>query len=284
MSVLIIASLTFREAWRKKLVWVALGLGLAFLVLFATGFHFVMQEIRTNSREALAGPAALNLLVTQVSGVLLVLGLFAVNFLIVMMTALTSVGAIPAEVSSHTIQTIATKPIQRWEIVGGKWLGLGFMLVCYAIFMVGGLTLIPLLISGYLPPNFWPGLSLLIVEGLIVLSLAMFGGTMLSTQANGVLVFMLYGIAFIGSWVEQIGAAMKSETAVQVGIIASLIMPSEAMWRMVSDLMQPTLVRQLGPSPISIFSRPSNAMIGYALVYTALMLAGSLWQFSRRDL
>jgi ABC-type transport system involved in multi-copper enzyme maturation permease subunit len=138
--------------------------------------------------------------------------------------------------------------------------------------------------SGYTPPNFWAGLALLILEGLIVLSLAIFGGTMLSTLANGVLVFMLYGLAFIGSWVEQIGAAMESETAVQIGIIASLIMPSETMWRMVSDLLQPPMLRELGFTPFTIFSKPSNAMVIYAIVYMAALLVGALYQFERRDL
>lgn len=284
MNVLTIASLTFREAWRKKLVWLALGLGLVFLTLFAVGFHFVLQDIRENSRAASQGSAALGLLVSQVSGVLLILGLFAVNFLIVMMTALTSVGSIPAEISSHTIQTIATKPVRRWEIIWGKWLGHGLMLFVYVVFMVGGLTLIPYVISDYLPPNLGVGLLLLVLEGLIVLSLAILGGTVFSTLANGVFVFMLYGIAFIGSWVEQIGAAMNSETAVQVGVVASLIMPSEAMWRMVSDLMQPAVVRGIGASPISVFSRPSNAMVAYAVVYVVLLLAGALWQFNKKDL
>ncbi|MFQ5611738.1 MAG: ABC transporter permease subunit [Anaerolineae bacterium] len=284
MNILTIANLTFREAWRKKLVWVALGLGLAFLFLFATGFHFAVQDIRQNSRAASESPVALNLLINEVSGVLLIMGLFAVNFLIVMMTALTSVATIAGEISSHTIQAIASKPVHRRDIILGKWLGHGLMLVIYVIFMVGGITLVPFIISGYTPPNFWPGLALLVLEGLIVLSLTLFGGTFLSTQANGVLVFMLYGIAFVGSWVEQIGAALESETAVQVGIVASLIMPSEAMWRKVSDLMQPAFVRSIGASPITVFSQPSNAMVVYAVLYMVLMLGGALWQFQRRDL
>ncbi len=95
---------------------------------------------------------------------------------------------------------------------------------------------------------------------------------------------MLYGIAFAGSWVEQIGAALESQTAIQVGIIASLIMPSEAMWRIASDLMQPILVRRLGFPLISLFSKPSPAMIVYAGIYMAVLVALALRQFSKRDL
>lgn len=284
MSIFIMAGLTFQEARRKKLAWVALGLGAAFLALFALGLHFILQEITESSLRSGMTEAALRVELTQASGLLLIMGLFVINFLIVMMTALTSTGTLSGEITSHTIQTIATKPLPRRNIIIGKWLGHGLMVVLYIAFMFSGLTLVTYIMSGYTPPNFWAGLALLILEGLIVLSLAIFGGTFLSTLANGVLVFMLYGLAFIGSWVEQIGAAMESETAVQIGIIASLIMPSETMWRMVSNLLQPPLLRGLGFTPFTIFSKPSNAMVIYAIIYMAALLAGALYQFEQRDL
>jgi ABC-type transport system involved in multi-copper enzyme maturation permease subunit len=201
-----------------------------------------------------------------------------------MMSALTSVDSISGEISSHTIQTIATKPIRRWEIVMGKLLGQTIMLIVYVLFMAGGLILEVNLMTGYLPPNILPGLSLMVLEGLIVFSITAVGGTYLSTLANGVLVFMLYGIAFAGSWVEQIGAVFKSETAILVGIVASLIMPSEAMWRMASDLMQPILIRQQAFPLINLYSKPSTAMVVYAGIYMIVLVALALRQFNRRDL
>jgi Cu-processing system permease protein len=225
-----------------------------------------------------------NIMKNEVSGVFLILGLFAVNFLIVMMSALTSVDSISGEITSHTIQTIATKPLRRWEIIVGKLLGQTLMLIGYVIFMAGGLILEVNLMTGYLPPHILPGLGLMILEGLIVFSITTLGGTYLSTLANGVLVFMLYGIAFAGSWVEQIGAALESETAIQVGIIASLMMPSEAMWRIASDLMQPVLIQRMNMPLINLYSKPSAAMVVYAGIYMALLIALALRQFNKRDL
>ncbi|MBN1219032.1 MAG: ABC transporter permease subunit [Anaerolineae bacterium] len=284
MNILTMTNLTFREAWRKKIFWLALVLGIAFLILFGIGFHFIFQEIMQHSRNGVGGPAAMKILRNEVGGVFLILGLFAVNFLIVMMSALISVDSISGEISSHTIQTIASKPIRRWEIVVGKLLGQTIMLIVYVVFMAGGLTLEVYLMTSYLPPNILAGLSLMILEGLVVFSITALGGTYFSTLANGVLVFMLYGIAFAGSWVEQIGAALESETAIQVGIIASLIMPSEALWRMASDLMQPVLVKKAAFPLINLFSRPSAAMIVYAGIYMAGFIAFALRQFNRRDL
>jgi Cu-processing system permease protein len=285
MNILTITNMTFREAWRKKIFWLALVLGVAFLILFAIGFHFILIETTQHSRIAReGGSAVVNIMKNEVSGVFLILGLFAVNFLIVMMSALTSVDSISGEISSHTIQTIATKPLRRWEIITGKLLGQTLMLIGYVIFMAGGLILEVNLMTGYLPPNILPGLGLMILEGLIVFSITALGGTYLSTLANGVLVFMLYGIAFAGSWVEQIGAALESETAIQVGIIASLMMPSEAMWRIASDLMQPVLIQRMNMPLINLFSKPSMAMVVYAGVYMLVLLTLALRQFNKRDL
>ncbi len=284
MRLLTITNLTIREAWRKKIFWMALALGIAFLILFAVGFYFIFDEVMQQSRYGLSSPAAMNILKNEISGVFLILGLFAVNFLIVMMSALTSVDSISGEITSHTIQTIATKPLQRWEIIVGKLMGQTVMLIGYVIFMAGGLILVMYVMTGYLPPNILIGISLMILEGLVVFSITALGGTYLSTLANGVLVFMLYGIAFAGSWVEQIGAALQSETAIQVGIIASLIMPSEALWRMASDLMQPVLVQRTQFPLINLFSKPSAAMAVYAVIYMVVLTALALRQFSKRDL
>ncbi len=284
MNILTITNLTFREAWRKKIFWLALVLGVAFLILFAVGFHFILVEVTQNSRIASRNPAMANILRNEVSGVFLILGLFAINFLIVTMSALTSVDSISGEISSHTIQTIATKPLWRWEIIIGKLLGQTLMLIGYVLFMAGGLILEVYVITGYLPPNILLGLSLMTLEGLIVFSITALGGTYLSTLANGVLVFMLYGIAFAGSWVEQIGAALESETAIQVGIVASLIMPSETMWRMASDLMQPLIIRRVEMPLINLYSQPSSAMIIYTGLYMAVLIVLALRRFSQRDL
>ena len=285
MSIFTIAELTFREARRKKLMWLALGLGTAFIIVFGIGLHLILTEaIEDRSPRRQPSQAELNIMLTQISGVLLVMGLFAVNFLVVMMTALTSVDTIAGEISSHTIQTLATKPVPRRDIILGKWLGHALLITCYIIFMFIGIIVTTYVLSGYLPPNIPTGLALMVLEGLIVLSLSIFGGTIFPTLANGVVVFMVYGLAFVGSWVEQIGAALESQAAIQVGIISSLLMPSESMWRIVADIMQPALIRQAGVPPITVYSRPSNAMVIYAIIYAIALLGGALAQFSRRDL
>jgi hypothetical protein len=110
------------------------------------------------------------------------------------------------------------------------------------------------------------------------------GGTWLSTLANGVLVFGLYGVAFIGGWIEQFGAMLRNQTAINIGVVCSLILPSEAIWKRAAFEMQSPLVAALGFSPFVTSSVPSPLMIAYAAVYLLAVLGLALRQFQRRDL
>src|SRR5574340_1112527 len=94
-----------------------------------------------------------------------------------------------------------------------------------------------------------------------------------SALATGGVVFGLYGLAFIGGWIEQFGAMIQNATAVKVGIIASLIMPSETLWRRAAFEMQTPLAGALGMSPFGTISVPSPLMIGYTGLYLLVTLA-----------
>ncbi len=276
-NLLLIAETTFREARRRKIVWAALILGGAFIALYGIGFHFIYIEMK---RQLASRPENL----TSILNFLLMMGLYAVNFLIVVMTVLTSVDTVAGEVASNAIQAIAAKPIRRAEILLGKWLGFATMLALYATFMIGGILAATYFQAGFLPPHALQGSLLMIAEGLILLSLSILGGTFLSTLANGVMVFGLYGIAFIGGWVEQFGSMLQNETAVNVGIIASLIMPSEMVWKRAAYLMQPPILQEFGVTPFSVTSPPSAAMMLYVAAYTVVVLALALRIFRKRDL
>jgi ABC-type transport system involved in multi-copper enzyme maturation permease subunit len=212
-------------------------------------------------------------------------GLYVVNFLVVMMTVLTSVDTLAGEIASGTMQAIATKPLRRFEIVLGKWLGFAAMLALYVALMGGGVAAVTLALTGYAVPGLLAGLSLMALEGLTLLSVCVLGGTLLSTLANGVLAFGLYGLAFVGGWIEQLGSLLRSEASVNIGILSSLLMPSEALWKRAAFEMQSPITRDLGAmTPFSAASVPNERMILYAILYIAVTLALALRQFSRRDL
>jgi ABC-type transport system involved in multi-copper enzyme maturation permease subunit len=282
MSTFVIARLTFKEAARRKILLAAALLGLLFLAVFGLGFHYIMLNMEDDFSNARM------LELNEIRNFLLMAGMYVVNFLTAMMTVLTSVDTLSGEISSGTIHTLVSKPVRRWEIVFGKWLGFAGMVTLYLLLMGGGVMVLIYLRGGYSAPNAWQSLGLLWLNALVLLSISLLGGTVFSTLANGVLVFGLFGVAFIGGWIEQIGSFLTDvsarQTAINIGIITSLILPSEALWKRAAHELQSPLIAALGFSPFSSRTYPSLLMVVYAALFMVVALIVAVRLFSRRDL
>jgi len=273
MSILTVAQLTFLEARRRKLFWIILVVGLLSLLLFALGFYFIDRELRTSAEAAIQ---------TAVRSTMLLVGLYGVNTLGVTLGVLISVDTISGEIASGTIQTIATKPLRRWEIVVGKWVGLATMLAVFVLGMAGGMMLFVWAISGYLPSRPLEGMGMMVLEGWVFLSLSLLGGTYLPPLGNGVVVLMLYGLDFVAGWIGQIGERLSNTTAETIGLVVRFLVPGEAMWQRAAHVMEPSSL--FGLTPFTIGDDPGVGMVVYALFYLAAVLGATVYLFGRRDL
>lgn len=276
MGIWIMAGVTFREAARKKMLWMALAAGAAFLILFGTGLHFQAKEIRTQGMSPV--------LRREIGFTMVIMGLYAVDLLAVLMTILTSVDTLSGEIGSGTIQAVATKPVPRWQVLTGKWLGFVGMLTAYIAIMVGGVNAVTYIMAGVAARHLILGFLLIWMESVVLLSVTFAFGTYFSTLTSGVLALGLHGLAFLGGWIEQFGAITQTQSAVTVGVVASVVMPSEALWRRAAFEMQSPLANAMRISPFSTLSVPSTAMVFYAGLYVAVALGLAIRRFSQRDL
>jgi Cu-processing system permease protein len=278
----ILARMTFLEAIRRRIVLTGLILGILFLIIFSIGFRMISTEV---AKDGLTRPDVMaNVMQNEMSSFMLNAGLYAVAFLSVAMGALLSADSLAGEISSGTVQTILTKPIRRSDVVLGKWLGFAGLLALYLLLMAGGTVLIAYITSGYLPPNVLKALSLMYLEALLVMTFSLACSSIMPALATGGTVFGLYGLAFIGGWIEQIGSIFNNQTAIQVGIVTSLIFPTEAIWRRATFEMQSALATILDISPFVTHSVPSQIMIIYTLLYLLVTLAAAIRIFQNRDI
>jgi ABC-2 type transport system permease protein len=276
MGIWIMAGVTLREAARKKMLWMALAAGGAFLILFGTGLHFQAKDFVAHGTSPV--------LRREISFTMVTMGLYAVDLLAVLMTILTSIDTLSGEIASGTIQAIATKPVPRWQLLLGKWLGFCGMLSGYIAIMVGGVNAVTYVMAGVTARHLARGLSLMWMESIVLLSVTFAFATYFSTLTTGVLTLGLHGLAFLGGWIEQFGAMTQTSRAVNVGVIASILMPSEALWRRAAFEMQSPLANAMRISPFGTLSIPSMAMVFYALLYLAVALTVAIRRFSQRDL
>lgn len=275
--VLTIAHLTIAEARRRRVVLAALICACAFLAVFATALAFAY-------RDAVSDPSTSFIERHGIMTALTVIAFFAANFLSVILAVVLPVDTLSGEIDSGVIQTIASKPIRRDEIVLGKWAGHLAIALAYLLLVSGGIVLIMRVVTGASPLNTHRALPLMMLEVTLLLTVSIAGGARLSTVANAIMTFGFYGVAFVGGLVEQIGVLAGVPSARTVGVLVSLISPADAMWRLAAYEMQPEIVRGLGPSQLLVSSVPTPLMVWWAAGVTVLTLLYAARTFGRRTL
>jgi ABC-type transport system involved in multi-copper enzyme maturation permease subunit len=291
MNTFVIARLTFREALRRKALYGALALTLVFLALYAWGAGYIVRELDEDLPRGMARLLAqtgtdVRLLAI---GELLLAGLYAVSNISGLLAIFMAAGTISQEVEQGTLQSILAKPVSRTQVVLGKWLGGTLMLATYVAVTGAVAAGIVWWQGGYLPAQLPLGLLLLALKTTLLYSLTMVGSSLVPAITTGIVMLIVYVVANVTGMIEQIGVAIGSETMVRIGVIASLLIPSDALWKMGAAVMQPpnplpALGLQMSLGPFGVVNPPSVWMGLYAVLYTLGALALTARIFARRDL
>jgi ABC-type transport system involved in multi-copper enzyme maturation permease subunit len=275
-SILAMAHLTLYESRRRRIVTAAIVCAAAFLAVYAAGLFFVHREQIREGRPFFQQQGTMQ--------VLTIVGLFAANFLSVLFAVLLPVDTLSGEIDSGVIQTVASKPIRRADIVIGKWLGHAVIVMGYVLLLVLGVALTVRLIAGPIALQPIQAIPLMFLEIVLLMTFSIAGGTRLSTVTNGVTALGFYGIAFVGGWIEQIGGFAGSQAAKTVGIVASLISPADSIWRLASYRIQPETLRNFGAALFATSSIPTTLMVWWAAGFTVATLIFAVRSFSARQL
>lgn len=274
-TVMLMAGITFHEAARRKILWIAAIVGVAFLGLFWAGLHAMLRSM---------APTVTPVARLENVGMMLMMSLYAGSMMTSLMAALTSCDTLSGEIASGTIHAIATKPVRRWALVLGKWAGFVVLFGAYVLFVEGGSMLIGWIEIRYLPPHAATVLGLIWLQAILLLGATMACSARLSSLTSGACTVGLYGLAFIGGWIEQFGTLRHVRACVDLGIVASLVMPSDALWRRAAYSVQPPMLGAMGFSPFSSATLPSLIMILYAGIYAMAALVVAQVLFEHRDL
>jgi ABC-type transport system involved in multi-copper enzyme maturation permease subunit len=293
VNTLVIARLTFREALRRRALYGAVALTLAFLLLYAWGTGVAVREL--NEAQATAG--GINRMARQLGldlrlvavGELLLAGLYAVSNIAALLAIFLGAVTVAQEIELGTLQSIIPKPIARWQVVLGKWLGGVAMLAVYVACTSALAAAIIYWRAGYLPDRLALGILLLVLKATLLFSLTLVGSTLAPMIATGVVMLIIFVVANVTAMVEQVGQIVGSQVMVRIGVVASLIVPSEALWKMGAALVQPpnplpALGLNMTLGPFSVLNPPTMWMGVYGVGYIVLAVALATLVFSRRDL
>ena len=275
-NVITIAHLTLVEARRRRIVLAGAVCALAFLVVFSVAIFFGYREMTSD--------ASMSFIQRQATLTLMMLvGFMAANFLAVMFAILLPVDTLSGEIDSGVVQTIASKPIDRAQIVLGKWLGHLVLALAYLLVVCAGILVALRAIAGFVPIGVPRAIPLLMLEIAVALTISVAGGARFSTVTNGITALSFYGVAFVAGFIEQLGTFGGVTSLKTIGIIVSLFSPADSMWRLAAHHLQPEILRGSGGLALS-GSVPTPLMVWWAAGFTILTLLYAIRTFRRRAL
>jgi ABC-type transport system involved in multi-copper enzyme maturation permease subunit len=271
-----IVRLTIRDALRRKLVAAFLAVTVALVVLSAWGFDRLSHSRSLTSGEVAASvPQAL------------VLFMFMFSFVVALSASTIASPAISAEIESGVLQSVATRPVHRAQILLGKWLGLAAVLAAYAAAVCALEFVVVDVVSGFTPPDPAGAFGYLLAEGLVLLTVGLLLSTRLSALATGVVAVALFGAAWLAGVVGSLGADFHIAALREVDRVARYVLPTDGLWHGSIYALEPRTIiaRAIGHvTPFYASSPPSWAYLVWCVVWVAAALTAALIVFERREL
>jgi len=295
MAVFILAELTLQEAVRKRTLLGALLMGLLIL-----GISLLLIPIRrqleiqaadmTQGREwlAQAHPIA--------RSHIMALCFFSIRVLGSLFAILLAGGALSGEIERGLFVVILPRPIYRWQVYVGKWLGIQVLLIGSVLFWTalvwGSLTLqthvnlTPILLAGFYLALF-P-----VVIGTFTLTLSARLPRLLGT----VLALVLSAFSWLDGIFNALGDYWETDLLHRLADVASVTMPQGciAWWikegtedithydlRLPPIGESPRMVQEWGERHLNHFAHLDAV---YLVVYIAVLFIIGILLFQRRDI
>lgn len=283
-SVAVIVEYGFREAVRRKMFAVVLVLTVLFLFLFWLANHYVFGEL-----DQITPPADVHVDTRTFAGAFLMgLAMFATLFLGVVLAVFLTLGVVSGDAERGLLQPLVVRPIGRGTLLLARFLGAAGVSAAYVLAVYFAAMAITGTTGHWWPDRIVaPGLELA-GGAIIVVALSLLGSVVLTSTANGIAVFMLFGAGLVAGLLGTIGHALNSHAVKHASTIASYALPFEGLYqdalRMITERASGLtgFLLQLGPFGGAYVHGWGIRL--WAAAYLVLVLAAAVGAFSRRNL
>ena len=253
--ILHIAANTFREAVRDRVLY-----NLIAFALLLSGAAILVGQISIDIEKL----------------VVINLGLTAVSLFGVVIAIFIGIGLVSKEIEKRTLYTILSRPVRRWEFIVGKFFGLAGTLVVNAFFMAVGVFAALFYVAHKFAAAdalILVALYFIILEFLIICSLALFFSSFSSPLLSAVFAFSLF---VIGSFAEDLRgfAGMAHGVTRWLATGAAYLVPNFSAFNVISSIAH--------GQPVAGQLILHNSL--YALFYAAMALSGAVLIFEHRNL
>jgi ABC-type transport system involved in multi-copper enzyme maturation permease subunit len=281
-GVAVVAGFSLRESVRRRVFVVVALLTVVFLALYALGCWQAFKAAnQIDQGSGIQGPVV-------AGSILLGLAMFADMFLGAILAVFLTLGAVRGDAERGLLQPLLVRPLPRATFLLGRFVAAAAVCAAYVIAVFLACAAITDALGGWWPDRVAvPALELGGAMAVIV-ALSLAGSVVLSSVANGIAVFMLFGAGLTAGLLGQIAEALSSDTLSTVARVTSWLLPFEALYQaalsaITADTFGFTrLAIDLGPFGGAVTFGP---WLGpYTVVYLVAVGAAGLAAFHRRDL
>lgn len=247
-----IATNTFREAVRDKVLHSILFFAALLLVV-----SVAMRDIAIGDTEKVVRGVALG----GIAGIGAIIAIFL------------GVGLVWKEIDRKTVYTLASKPLPRWMLLLGKYLGLWITLFVEILILAGLYVVIIGSQQGFPPGGFFLAIGMLMVELTLVTAWSTLFSTFASPMTASAYSLCIYVIGHFVDDLRLFAASAESEQFKQIAGVLYRVLPNLELFNLRAEAVHTIAV------PMSEVAWSSV----YGLGYTAAVLAVACVVFESRD-
>jgi Cu-processing system permease protein len=281
----IVVGYSLRESLRRRVFLVVLVLTVVFLGLFALGTNeaFDVAE-RQYSDQGFVPVDERELIGATMFG----LSMFGTLFLGAVLAAFLTLSTVRGDAERGLLQPLVVRPIGRSTLLAGRFAAAALVCGAYVILVYAGALVIAWQIGDWTPDRIVEPAVQLAAAAAVIAALSLLGSVFLTSTANGIAVFMVFGAGLVARLLGQIGEALSSETLQNVARTASWVLPFEALYQdglaaITADSRGLTgLALSLGPFGGAQAAGPF--LWPWTLAWVLLVGGAALQAFARKDL
>lgn len=278
----IIAAFTLRESLRRRVFVVVAVLTAAFLTLFGLGTWQLYREVDSFNNFAGVEPEVM------VGATVVGLAMFGTLFLGTVLAVFLTLGAVRGDADRGLLQPLLVRPVSRRTLLLGRFTAAAGVSGAYVAAVFLAAAVITWALGGWWPDHVLGPVLALVLAMAILSAVSLGGSVFLSSTANGIAVFMVFGAGLVAGLLGQIGEALGSGTLDTVAKVSSWLLPFEGLYQaglsaLTSDTVGFTrLAIDLGPFG---GAEPAGPLLWlWAVAYLVLVGVVALRGFARRDL
>jgi ABC-type transport system involved in multi-copper enzyme maturation permease subunit len=279
---LVVARHALRESLRRRVFVVVLVLSAVFLGLYSWGAAELFDDVDAFQGNEFGVDAD-----TLAGATVLGLAMFAILFLGAVLATFLTLGAVRGDAERGLLQPLIVRPVGRVAYLGGRLLAAATVSAAYVVVLFFACAAVTGLL-GWWPDRLVAPALALAGAVVVVAALSLLASAVLSTTANGIAVFMVFGAGLTAGLLGQIGEALDARTLDRIADVTSWALPFEALYQhglaLLTADVEGTTAAIVNLGPFGGAQEASVALWPYAVAYVAAVAGLAALSFSRRDL